>query len=53
MCIQVYVINLYTNLFVDDQVFLAEEQEGITYMINKLVQEFTQWILEITGTDTQ
>lgn len=38
---------MYTILFVDYQVILAEDLQDITYMIYKLVEELMKWGLEI------
>jgi hypothetical protein len=38
---------LYTLLFTDDQVIVAADAEDVSYMTQKLEEEFTKWGLEI------
>ena len=45
--------HLYTILFADDQVVLAEDQQDLTYMINKLTEEYDKWGLQINMQKTQ
>lgn len=44
---------VYTILFADDQVVMAEDQQDMTYMLNKLIEEYTKWGLEVNTEKTQ
>lgn len=45
--------NIYSLLFADDQVVLAEDIEDTTYMVRKLMEEYEKWGLEINTEKTQ
>lgn len=34
---------MYTILFADEQIVIAEDQQDIKYMLNKLVEECCKW----------
>ena len=44
---------IYTMLFADDQVVFAEDQQDMTYMLNKLTEEYRKWGLEINTDKAQ
>ncbi|GJQ76082.1 hypothetical protein Trydic_g1834 [Trypoxylus dichotomus] len=49
--IQIDTSSTCTSLFVDDRV--AEDQQDMTYMLNKLVEEYQKWGLEVNKDKTQ
>lgn len=44
---------LYTLLFADDQVLVANDEEDITFMTRKLIEEYSQWGLKINIKKTE
>jgi len=44
---------IHTILFADDQVVFAEDQQDMTYMLNKLIEEYRKWGLEVNTDKTQ
>lgn len=44
---------IFTILFADDQIVIAEDQQDMTYMLNKLVEEYNEWGLEVNTDKTQ
>lgn len=44
---------IYTLLFADDQLILAEDKEDVIYMIRKLIEEYVKWGLELNMDKTQ
>lgn len=44
---------IYSLLFADDQVILAEDEEDVSYMFRKLVEEYEKWGLEINLQKTE
>lgn len=53
MGIQLEDGHLYTLLFADDQVVLAEDEDDASYMVRKLIEEYDDWGLEINLQKTQ
>lgn len=45
--------HLYTILFADDQIVIAEDQQDMSYMLNKLIEEYNKWGLEVNTEKTQ
>lgn len=43
ICVEDTLVRVYTILFADDQIVLAEDQQDMTYMLNKLTEEFKKW----------
>lgn len=44
---------LYTLCFADDQVIIAQDSEDLSYMMRKLLEEFTEWGLEVNMEKTE
>lgn len=44
---------LYTLCFADDQVIVAQDQEDLTYMTRKLIEEYKNWGLEVNIEKTE
>lgn len=44
---------LYTLLFADDQILIANDEDDVTYMLRKLIDEYTKWGLRINFNKTQ
>ncbi|KAK4873129.1 hypothetical protein RN001_015158 [Aquatica leii] len=44
---------IHTILFADDQIVMAEDCQDITYMLNKLIEEYKNWGLEVNKEKTQ
>ena len=53
MGIKVDDINIPTILFADDQVVFAEDQQDMVYMLNKLIEEFKKWGLQVNTEKTK
>lgn len=45
--------SLYSLLFADDQIIVAEDEDDVNYMFRKLVEELEKWGLEINIEKTQ
>ncbi|GJQ76534.1 hypothetical protein Trydic_g2237 [Trypoxylus dichotomus] len=50
--IQIERGTIYTTLFADDQVVTAEDQEDMSYMLNKFVEEYQKWGMEVSKDKT-
>ncbi|KAG8333849.1 hypothetical protein J6590_102119 [Homalodisca vitripennis] len=44
---------IFTLLFADDQVVVAEDEEDLEYMLRKLTEEYEGWGLEVNMDKTQ
>ena len=44
---------IFTLLFADDQVVLAEDEDDLKYMLRKLIEEYGKWGLEVNTGKTQ
>ncbi|KAK4877485.1 hypothetical protein RN001_009991 [Aquatica leii] len=44
---------IHTILFADDQIVMAEDCQDMTYMLNKLIEEYKNWGLEVNKEKTQ
>ncbi|KAK7794664.1 hypothetical protein R5R35_003782 [Gryllus longicercus] len=44
---------LFSLLFADDQVIMAEDEDDVTYMFRKLVEEYGKWGMEINLQKTE
>lgn len=44
---------MYTFLFADDQLVVAEDKEDATYMVKKLIGEFNKWGPKLNIDNTQ
>lgn len=53
MGIEMGQTNLYTMLFADDQIILANDEDDITYMMRKLLEELTEWGLQVNMNKTE
>ena len=45
--------SIFTLLFADDQVVIAEDEEDLEYMLRKLIEEYEEWGLEVNSEKTQ
>ena len=45
--------NFYTMLFADDQIILANDEDDITYMMRKLLEELKKWGLQVNMSKTE
>ena len=45
--------NFYTMLFADDQIILANYEDEITYLMEKLLEKFKKWELQVNISKTE